>query len=345
MALFPAAFMLLFLLVAAPHPTSAQSVTVTNSVTFGTSYPNAGGGTFLPAQVANGIVPLTSNIISYNNDNSQWLATCPNAPNKQDELEYIVFGDSRIGGNACQASPEQLSSTATLSLTITWGPNTLASASESFGFSNAGQLSVSNLAYSGEAYNSSRGIASANISSGYNSKSNIFDGVPASPQGGIWSWNAKIADLGNPAIAGLSASNTLNGLTYGTGMLTDSNGNSYSCTYTYMFSATATILSSSNANIVVPARSLPPPNNYLTFNNQTFNSVTEGTPPLPAGAAANAVAMLECYLPNFFGGWHLVGTNGIAVYDSESYTNRCVYQYTDTPYYSTAYTPTGNPSG
>ncbi|MCL4379690.1 hypothetical protein M1589_04060 [Candidatus Marsarchaeota archaeon] len=325
------------------------SETCTSSLTFNTPFPAGGGGTFVPSQEANGIVPLTSNVISYDNSYNQWLITCPNAPNQQDELEYIIFEgavsptEGGIGGNACQAQSSNMVTTATLSMDIGWGANSPASASTSLAIAGAGELNVNNLAYSGEAYNSSSGIGSANVSSGYNSKSNVFDGVPPSSQGGIWTWNARVADLS--PISGLAVASGPLSLSYTTLPQTDANGKVFTCTYSYTFTGSAQITGISNSNVVVPARQLPA-DNYISFNNQSYNGVvTNSEPPgLPGGVTADAAAMSECYMPNFWGGWHLSGTNGIYVSSSDSrYTGLCIYQYADTPYYVTGY-PKGSKS-
>ena len=332
----------LFLIIPASHadtPASchAYSCSLQSSAPFYTaSFGEAGNGYFQPeSSYPPDTMPVTSNVQAYNNNgNPQWLITCPATPNSMQQQEYITpTPNPLLGGDVCQASSSPFESQANLQASFSWVTGSPTSdgftaqrGAISLGLSNVVQLNVQNLAYSGEAYNSSRGIGSANISNGYNSYSNIFSGVPPSNQKGMWTWNSKVADLSNLDVGLLALSNTIELNVYNQG-----------CLFPYTYSLAVTLNKVSNIAIPVPVTSIPT-GNYLSFNNQTFNGINLGTPSSLSTITPNAVAMSECYLPNFWGDWHLAGTNAILDYQSTTPTNGlCVYQYGSAPYYFTNY--------
>ena len=279
--------------------------------------------------------PVTQKVLSYNN-NAQWLITCPNTPNQLNTMEYINPTPSGlIGGDGCQVSTSALNSIAQLNIVVTWNQNSVANGNVVLNFTNGAQLSVQNLAYSGESYSATRGLSSANISNGYDSQSNIFTGVPSSAQHGVWSWNSKVADIGNPKISGLTTTGNVPTSSMSFSSLDFYQG---SCEYPYEYSVTASVSSANNIAVPVPV-SPAPASNFLRFNNQTYQNVQTGK---PAGfpATPNSI-MLEpqkqCTLPNFWEGWHLVGSGGTLDYQSSTYSGMCVYQFGNTPYYWTAY--------
>ena len=328
------------------NPTStANSGTceISNSIIFNTGgYSNALNGGFYQETFGQIPVPVTSSVQSYNNQSAQWLLTCPDQPNPANTIEYISpTSDSRLGGNACQTSSAPMNSLANLNVFITWNGYTsnFVTANIVFNISNIAQLNVQNLAYSGEAYNQSRGIASANISNGYDSYSNIFSGVPPSSQEALWSWNSKITNVGNSLIPGI-----------GTAQLLPSPAMPFSnfyveypagsnCVYPYLYDIGITISTVNNIGVPVPTASSAM-SNFLEINNITYNGVNSGTP--PGITAPNSLMMSQCLLPNFWGNWHMVGTRGVLNYQGLTETGQCIYQYGSTPYYWTNYGPTSS---
>ncbi len=168
-------------------------------------------------------------------------------------------------------------------------------------------------------------LPQAYISSGYDSASNIFQGVPSSKQSGVWSWHAKVANLSLANTSQLSQSDWIN-LIYNT---KDSSGDA--CQYDYNLSVQASISSLQNGEAPVPVAPSTSGGDYLSFNNVTYTGFTTGQQ-----YGANAIAMNSCYLPNFWTQWHLVSTSGAMNYQGSTQSPVCVYQYGNVPEYWSA---------
>jgi hypothetical protein len=301
------------------------------------SYYSAAGNGQLTPQQEGGVqtTPVTKNVISYDSGNPQWLITCPNTPNPANSWEYIVSSQSSpaIGGDECLASNAPVNTLDTGNLYVSWGPTTQASANLQAD-QQGGQISISNLAYAGEAYNSVSGLSSANTSNGYDTFTNVFSPIPSDQQSGIWTWNAK---LGGPSALSYSWQEvqSFNSL------LVTKTVNNEACQYNYDYSVASNINSiKSYSKVPVPIAPTPT-TNYLSFNNQTYPDFQIGSQ-----YGANAIAMSECYLPDLLDAWHLVGYNGILDYQGNTESNLCVYQYSNIPEYWAAYsTPSGKKTG
>ena len=222
---------------------------------------------------------MTGNIVAFNSQNAQWLLTCPVAPNPSNTLEYMISdASSFVGGNRCLASSAPLSSEVQLATYAYWNDSNkntrVANAIAYVTFQNLGDASVSNLGYSGEANTTNN--AAPFLSSNYNTQSYIFDYVPPSLQSGLWTWNAKYADLSN---ADLSKTKPLKQKTETIQNLqfTTSGG----CTYIYNFQVSAQLNSIQNANIPVPVALKHIPSNYIEFTGtglKYYPAVSQSVP-------------------------------------------------------------------
>ena len=226
---------------------------------------------------------MTGNIVAFNSQNAQWLLTCPVAPNPSNTLEYMISdASSFVGGNRCLASSNSLTSKVQLATYAYWNDSNkntrVANAIAYVTFQNLGDASISNLGYSGEA-NTTNNVAPF-LSSNYNTQSYIFDYVPPSLQSGLWTWNAKYADLSN---ADLSNSNPLQQKTETMQNLqfTTSGG----CTYIYNFQVSAQLDSIQNANIPVPVALKNIPSNYIEFTSIGLKYYPAVSQPLPGHCA------------------------------------------------------------
>jgi hypothetical protein len=299
-------------------------------------YSSAGNGQLTPQQFG-GVqtTPVTMNVIAYDSGNPQWLITCPNTPNPANTWEYVVSSQSSpvIGGDECLASSAPISTSDTGNLYISWGPTTPATANVQAN-QQGGQLSITNLAYAGEAYNSVSGLSSANTSNGYDTFTNVFSPIPSDQQSGIWTWTAK---LGNPSALSYDWQNSqaFNSL------LVTQDFNNQACQYSYDYSAISDINSIKSYNQVPVPVTQTPKQNYISFNNQTYSNFQLGSQ-----HGANAIEMSQCYIPSILSAWHLAGYNGVLNYQGNTQNPVCVYQYSDTPEYWTAYnTPNGETAG
>ncbi len=177
--------------------------------------------------------------------------------------------------------------------------------------------------------------AAANISNGYDTHSNVFNPVPQTPQGGIWTWNSKVGDLSNFASYDWIASNTLS-------LNIEQTVNDIVCQYPYTYSMNSQVDNiKSLAPVPIPVKPNPT-SDYLQFNNATYPDFTQYTNGASFTAPNNGGTYTvnvpsTCTLPALTDPWHLIGTNAILVTQSGSqYSPLCVYQYQETPEYWTS---------
>ena len=179
-----------------------EFVNYTDMVTFYTS--NAGNGEIKKSLVniaAANPIPVIGDVIGTNNRFAPYLITCPLAPQPTNSIEYISDPYTYIAGNRCLASIGPLNTEVSLTtsvLVISIGAffnygsksdlgNPPTYASQSYSISGMASGSVKNIGFSGQA---SVGGSAYNISSAYNTKSYIFQGVNSTPQQGLWTWTS-----------------------------------------------------------------------------------------------------------------------------------------------------------
>ncbi len=313
---------------------------VTNSIPISTSYPfsqyGGDGGFVQQTQTPPQTTPVTYNVLQYNIDNPQWFTTCPNQPNPSNTVEYVNPGSSRfVAGDECLVSTSPLESIINLNVRVMWNSNTYAYSNAFVNVTDIAALSAPNLAYSGEAYNNSRGPGSANVSNGYDSYSDIFQGVTSLIQKGLWEWDAKIANVSR-----ITPTNNLQvnqGFPYTSQFSSLQYTNSINgCSYTYTYNVMAVATQMNNTNAVIPI--VPQlPSSYLAFNNETYNGVYTASAQMISEYSPNALAMSQGYLPNFWSAWHLIASGATVSIDSVPQYNVHVYQYGSQPVYWTAY--------
>ncbi|MCL5092180.1 MAG: hypothetical protein M1364_00775 [Candidatus Marsarchaeota archaeon] len=222
---------------------------------------------------------MTGNIVAFNNQNAQWLLTCPVTPNPSNTLEYMISdASSFVGGNRCLASSAPLSSEVQLATYAYWNDSNkntrVANAIAYVTFQNLGTASISNLGYSGEANTTNE--PAPFLSSNYNTQSYIFGYVPPSHQSGLWTWNAKYADLSKAPMPLKQKTETMQNLQF-----TTSGG----CTYIYNFQVSAQLNSIQNANIPVPVALKNIPSNYIEFTGTGLKYYPAVSQPVPDNCA------------------------------------------------------------
>ena len=190
--------------------------TFLDAVESSTTYDGAGGGTIvqLPPNTNPSPLPIISEVLQQNAQDAQFLLTCPNNPDASQTLEYLTSDlpgqTSYIMGDKCLAESAPLQTSVARQIVVSWSGYVPASSTASVAFDNLAIGAVSNLAYSGGS--DTNGNRNYNLSNGYDSASYISGQVPASPQYGIWTWNAEYANLA-AVNAGLSALQTPDALT------------------------------------------------------------------------------------------------------------------------------------
>lgn len=180
---------------------NANSVSVQIPATFDP------GGTPQPfAQSAPIAFPLSSagNVHLYNEQNSQWLLTCPTPP---DYIQYYnpsippfystlfspnqweLFGDYLAAGNFCQLPTTPVTNQVTISISdhLNVPPNGPPTGNDSVinvNMMNAGFIETTNIGYSPSLLAPNGNF----VSTSFDSLSYIFQSVPVHGQEGLWTW-------------------------------------------------------------------------------------------------------------------------------------------------------------
>ncbi len=224
-------------------------------------------------------------IAAYNQQNAAWMATCPQTPvvSPTTNSYFINGAEAFVGGDACRASPLPLISEAVYTNEYSWSLFHEADGSGNVLFNNLYKMGLSDVAYSPQ-------LDSGGISTAYDSNTNVFAGVPAGPQHGLWEWFVKFADLGNAPLKTETTTASFGGLPlpslFGIGGGSDNGGYipyialgigytppyevyPIACFYLYGYTIKTTLQSVSNPNI---------PYIYQTGANQ---NATFSTPFLP----------------------------------------------------------------
>lgn len=215
------------------------------SVPFTTSYANPYYAPISAPTVlsTNNLAQVTA-IVESNNVTATWLITCPEQPQEvgASTSQYFQTGEvPYVAGDAClaRASPP-LQSYIWVAATIDWSPTSLAVVQPYGGANDLASFVTTSLGYSPS--------VDGNVANGYSTNSNIFDQVPSNNQQGIWTWYAKYADLANAPSAGVSLSTqTIQGFQYQ--VTHNSNGKTWTCTYPYSVTLSATASNFANQQI------------------------------------------------------------------------------------------------
>ncbi|MGI0100508.1 MAG: hypothetical protein ACREBH_02195 [Candidatus Micrarchaeaceae archaeon] len=236
--------------------------------------------------------PLINTVLQTNEQDGQWLITCPVTPNPQNSVLYFTTDSgSFIAGNRCLAYITPLVTLITLDTGVIWTPVTPAIATSTYTVTNMASGFVSDIAYSGETV--MQGATKYNISNGYSTKSYIFDQVPASTQHGLWTWSAEYADLDNVDLSSLEVDQSYSNLQFIVPFV---------CDYTYDYSVHSAITHIGNTNITVPQfnRSALSKNIWLNFSNYLYSPlVSEGQ----GSCYTSLLDGIGC------GGWTKIGEN------------------------------------
>lgn len=208
---------LLLILIPLSFAASSATVSLPFSGTSAAAQLTKSGLTSYPLSPAN-------QVYNYNTQNGLYLITCPQAPAPSSSSPQLFsttgfqdFGAWFLAGNECQAGPSG-SYPVTVSILdeLTPPPPTsLPSSSLTnalVNLFNAVRAQITNIGYSPQLQSAGQNF----VSSFFNSKTNIFDGVPVSGQQGMWTWSAIYADL-----------------SYLNGKIQISSSNSVAATYTY----------------------------------------------------------------------------------------------------------------
>ena len=125
----------------------------TSNTAVSTSYPNTGyGGSLVPSTGAQHTTPVTSSVLGYNDNNAQWLITCPSAPDSSNTLLYYnQKPGTYTGGDLCLAKSSQLNTLIQVNTTVEWSQNNPANATVQIYIANAVAAQLQDLGLSGEA--------------------------------------------------------------------------------------------------------------------------------------------------------------------------------------------------
>ncbi len=339
------------------------------AATFYTSY--AGNGTIIRSPISGQVpnpIPVISDVIQTNNKYSPYLITCPVSPNPTNSTEYLSAPGSYIAGNRCLASVLPLLTSVTLSTTDTvtgtgyffdlagWTTGSApASASSSYSISNMAKGNLQNLAFSGDA---SVAGSPYNLSSSYNTKSYIFQGVNSTPQQGLWTWTAEYANLSKINLKYLNldynskndaAVSSLDAEYIGLELATiDISGipipiiAPVGCSFSYNFAIHSYVAQLANANVPVPIYNITATSkDYLEIGGYIYSPVRAISAggnkcynQMLAGGPGCQIAVPSSFLSSvtsIFGGsmsvtnWLKIGTNATAHYQGKTYTNLPLY--------------------
>ncbi|MDE1870874.1 MAG: hypothetical protein KGI06_01390 [Candidatus Micrarchaeota archaeon] len=281
-----------------------------------TSFAGSGQITSLPPISLQSPTPLIETVLSDNQQNGQWLITCPVTPNSANtQLYFTTSANSFIGGNRCLADITPLLTPINLYTFVWWTPFTVALADNYYTISNIANGWVYDIAYSGQTQTS--GGAKYNISNGYSTESYIFDQVPSSTQHGLWSWSAKYVNLKKTDLTKLQFTQEYDNLQLVIPFV---------CIYNYNYKVTSAIASINNTNISVPQvnNSALKSGNWFNYSGYLYSPVKT----LPGGDTCYYALLLGQELQNggaSCGGWTKVSTNGTIEIGGVKYSGLNIY--------------------
>ena len=245
-----------------------------NSASISTPYPDAIGGTLEPVQSYTSSSPTTANELSYEQQNAQWLITCPLVPNALATANYFSTATPQfISGDRCLASTAPLSTKIVVNTTVSWAYNSIANSTTNINIENPGRLSVSNLGYAGETQLMNSSYAVSNL---YNTESYIFDSLPTSNESGVWTWTFEFVNfskLSSGQIASLSQKQREFPKPGSTFPYLQYYNTSTDCLYNYTYTESVDFKSIGNEQIPVPVN-LP---SLLPYRIKFANGTVSGT--------------------------------------------------------------------
>ncbi len=253
-----------------------------NSTDITTPYPDALGGSLEPYQSYTSAQPTTANQLNYEDQNAQWLLTCPIAPNPLYTADYFNTSEPQfISGNRCLATTNPLNTNIEINTTVSWSYNTIANSTTKLIITNPGVLTVSNLGYSGSVQMMNSSYAISNI---YNTESYIFKQPPSSTESGVWTWTLEFVNfskLTSSQISSLSQPNRKFPKDGSTFPYLEYYNSTNDCLYNYTYSESVDFKGISNQKIPIPVNlpyELP---QRIVFQNgsvaETSNTATAGT--------------------------------------------------------------------
>ncbi|MGC8647944.1 MAG: hypothetical protein ACP5SJ_00395 [Candidatus Micrarchaeia archaeon] len=288
-----------------------------------TPYTSVLSGKIFQQAGSTGFMPFASQILRYNNNNAQWLITCPISPNPLNTSEYFQsLPYSYIAGDACINNMTFLYTPISLLDFFSWSPESVASTIATVSIDKIGNAYLHNFVYS---VSTQSPTGTLNVSNGYNTKSYVFDNVPSSTQGGVWSWITQFADLSNTKLSNLQQQQTIGGLyinqeeTFSNtvnGVTTTWN---WVCTYPYTYSFNSMVENVVNANIPIPLYYALHPYDFLVYNGMEVpvNTIKTIAPPFIAtfsGCGFKTLQNMYNGCNQNTGGWDLTSYVGKVLY-------------------------------
>lgn len=311
--------------------------TSTNNNQFPTTYSStqAGSGDLSFQQGEQPVAtPVVKEVLNQNAEDGQWLITCPDTPVPTMTTSYFSSDPtSFIGGDRCLTSGSQIQSNVILSVSANWALNNPATSQASVISQNFAVGSIEDLAYSGQT--SDQGSSTSQISSGYDTQSYIFQQVPASEQHGLWSWQAKYANLKNANLQVLNQNVNINldVAQYNSECVAYEEGTPctpyyWYCIYPYTYTETAQVTNLQNTQIPVPTSESQANQNTLKFDGNTYPIINNGQTQL-LGSCIDAMYLGGTdgglYFAGCGSGWSLVSNQGTVSYDGNAYQNVNIY--------------------
>ncbi len=183
---------------------ASTTVTCNAQETLTTNY-NAGGGISESSTATGSAASPAGSVNASNGASVPWLLTCPLSPDQVnsknqnigtiDQSLFYSYPDSGqyqfVAGDPCLNNGLPLQSTLTLPTQITWNTTQAANATVMpLRQQNLSALTINDFGYSPMLEGGGDAIAN-----GFSTNTNIFGQVPSYAQHGVWSWNAKYANL------------------------------------------------------------------------------------------------------------------------------------------------------
>ena len=224
-----------------------------NSTYLTTPYPDALSGSLEPSNGYTSSQPTTANQLTYEEQNAQWLLTCPIAPNPLYTADYFNTSKPRfISGNRCLASTNPLSTAIIVNTTVFWSYHTIANSTTKLTILNPGVLTVANLGYSGSVQLMNLSYAISNI---YNTESYIFKQPTTTSESGLWTWTLEFVNfskLTSSQISSLSQKNRKFPKSGSTFPYLEYYNSTNDCLYNYTYSESVDFKGISNQKIPIP---------------------------------------------------------------------------------------------
>ena len=224
-----------------------------NSTYITTPYPDALSGSLEPSNGYTSSQPTTANQLTYEEQNAQWLLTCPIAPNPLYTADYFNTSKPQfISGNRCLASTNPLSTAIIVNTTVFWSYHTIANSTTKLTILNPGVLTVANLGYSGSVQLMNLSYAISNI---YNTVSYIFKQPTTTSESGLWTWTLEFVNfskLTSGQISSLSQKNREFPKPGSTFPYLEYYNSTNGCLYNYTYSESVDFKGISNQKIPIP---------------------------------------------------------------------------------------------